>query len=57
MVHAVLAKKSAAKHSFANTLKHLKTASSKAGKFYSLPQLAKQYPNVARLPVSLRIVL
>ena len=57
MVHAVLAEKSAAKHSFANTLKHFKTASSKAGKFYSLPELAKQYPNVARMPVSLRIVL
>ena len=44
-------------HTFAGTLKSFKTASGKSGKFYSLPALAKQYPNVARLPVSLRIVL
>ena len=44
-------------HAFANTLKTFKTASGKAGNFYSLPELAKAYPNVARLPVSIRIVL
>nr|WP_315479987.1 aconitate hydratase [uncultured Rhodoferax sp.] len=44
-------------HAFASTLKNFKTASGKAGKFYSLPALAKQYPNVSRLPVSMRIVL
>jgi aconitate hydratase len=44
-------------HAFANTLKTFKTASGKAGSFYSLPALAKAYPNVARLPVSMRIVL
>ncbi len=42
---------------FASTLKNFKTASGKAGKFYSLPALAKQFPNINRLPVSLRIVL
>ena len=47
----------AVKHAFANTLKSFKTASGKSCKFYSLPELAKQYPNVARLPISLRIVL
>ena len=44
-------------HAFANTLKTFKTASGKTGSFYSLPELAKAYPNVARLPVSIRIVL
>ncbi|WP_421956058.1 aconitate hydratase [Polaromonas sp.] len=47
----------AGKHAFAPTLKSFKTASGKAGKFYSLPALAKQFPNVSRLPVSMRIVL
>ncbi len=44
-------------HAFANTLKTFKTASGKTGKFHSLPALAKQYPGIARLPVSIRIVL
>ncbi len=44
-------------HAYAKTLKTFKTASGKEGKFFSLPQLAKQYPGVARLPVSIRIVL
>ncbi len=44
-------------HAFANTLKTFKTASGTIGKFHSLPALAKQFPNVSRLPVSLRIVL
>ena len=46
-----------AKHAFASTLKNFKTASGKVGKFYSLPALAKEFPCVARLPVSMRIVL
>ena len=46
-----------AKHAFASTLKSFKTAAGKSGKFYSLPALAKQFPNVSRLPVSMRIVL
>ncbi|MBU4181978.1 MAG: aconitate hydratase [Gammaproteobacteria bacterium] len=44
-------------HPFASTVKTFKTASGKSGRFYSLPALAKQYPGVKHLPVSLRIVL
>ncbi|WP_213955520.1 MULTISPECIES: aconitate hydratase AcnA [unclassified Variovorax] len=44
-------------HAFAPTLKTFKTASGKSGKFFSLRELAKQYPNVDKLPVSIRIVL
>ncbi|MBC7702508.1 MAG: aconitate hydratase, partial [Rhodoferax sp.] len=44
-------------HAFASMLKSFQTASGKRGKFYSLPALTQQYPQVARLPVSLRIVL
>jgi aconitate hydratase len=44
-------------HAFATTLQSFKTASGKEGRFWSLPALAKQYPNVARLPVSIRVVL
>jgi aconitate hydratase len=44
-------------HAFANTLKTFKTASGKTGSFYSLPALAKQFPKINRLPVSMRIVL
>ncbi|MGE3348218.1 MAG: aconitate hydratase [Ramlibacter sp.] len=47
----------AAPHAFAKTLKSFKTASGKAGKFYSLPALAQQFPSVSKLPVSIRIVL
>ncbi|MCJ0764238.1 aconitate hydratase AcnA [Variovorax terrae] len=46
-----------APHAFASTLKSFKTASGKSGKLYSLPALARQFPNVSRLPVSIRIVL
>lgn len=44
-------------HAFAKTLKTFKTASGKEGKYFSLPALARQYPGVSRLPVSIRIVL
>ena len=44
-------------HAFAKTLKTFKTASGKEGRFYSLPALARTYPNVSRLPISMRIVL
>jgi aconitate hydratase len=44
-------------HPFASTVKGFKTTSGKSGRLYSLPALAKQFPNVKRLPVSLRIVL
>ena len=44
-------------HAFAKTRQRFKTASGKEGWFYSLPALAKTFPNVNRLPVSIRIVL
>src|SRR6187402_923892 len=44
-------------HAFATTLQTFKTRSGKTGSFYSLPELQKTYPNVSRLPVSIRIVL
>ena len=60
-VKAVVKAKSAAvktpAHPFARLRKRFTTASGKEGDFFSLPALAKQYPNVARLPVSIRIVL
>ena len=46
-----------ARHAFASTLKRFKTASGKEGRLYSLPALARQYPGISRLPVSIRIVL
>ena len=49
--------KTTASHAFAKTLKRFKTASGQEGSFYSLPELARTYPNVKRLPVSIRIVL
>ncbi|CAM3886767.1 aconitate hydratase AcnA [Roseateles saccharophilus] len=44
-------------HAFADTLAEFKTASGKTGKLFSLPQLAKAFPKVSRMPVSMRIVL
>ena len=44
-------------HAFASTLQPLALGQGRQGQLYSLPELAKQFPNVARLPVSLRIVL
>src|SRR5574337_1322446 len=44
-------------HAFAKTLKSFTTASGKQGQLYSLPALARIFPNVARMPISLRIVL
>ena len=44
-------------HAFASTLKNFSTASGKTGSFYSLPALSKKFPNIKRLPVSMRIVL
>jgi aconitate hydratase len=52
-----MAKAAASQHAFAKTLKTFKTASGKSGQYFSLPELAKQYPSVARLPVSIRLVL
>ena len=44
-------------HEFDSTLEAFETASGRKGRMYSLPALARQFPGVARLPVSLRIVL
>ncbi|MES2530428.1 MAG: aconitase family protein, partial [Pseudomonadota bacterium] len=44
-------------HAFSPTLKTFKTVSGKSGKYWSLKELAKQYPSINRLPVSIRIVL
>jgi aconitate hydratase len=49
--------KATPKHAFAKTRKTFTTASGRSGQFYSLPALAKVYPNVSRLPQSIRIVL
>lgn len=44
-------------NAFANTLQTFKAGIGRSGKFYSLPELAKTFPNVNRLPMSMRIVL
>ena len=44
-------------HAFPETLRSFPIASGKEGKLYSLPALAQQFPQIARLPVSIRIVL
>jgi aconitate hydratase len=44
-------------HPFAKTLKTFTTASGRQGQLYSLPALARTFPKVARMPVSMRIVL
>ena len=44
-------------HAFANTVKTFTTSAGKEGRFWSLPALARKYPNVSRLPLSIRIVL
>ena len=45
-------------HAFAETPPDAsRPAPGKTGKFYSLPALAEHFPNVNRLPVSIRIVL
>ncbi|CAM4356890.1 aconitate hydratase AcnA [Comamonas aquatilis] len=45
------------RHAYSKTLKSFETESGKKGQFYSLPALAKQFPEIKRLPVSIRIVL
>jgi aconitate hydratase len=45
------------RHEYESTLKSFAAAGGKKGKFFSLPELARQYPQIRRLPVSLRIVL
>lgn len=44
-------------HAFAKTRKRFRTASGREAQFFSLPELAKTWPNIKRLPVSIRIVL
>ena len=57
MVQSASAEKPTSAHLFASTLKTFKPGSAVTAKFYSLPELAKKFPNITRLPVSLRIVL
>ncbi len=47
----------AAAHPFASTVKTFQTASGREGRYYSLPELARKYPSVKKLPVSIRLVL
>nr|WP_084824745.1 aconitate hydratase [Lampropedia cohaerens] len=47
----------AADAALARTRKTFRLPSGKQGMLYSLPQLAKLYPNVERLPISIRLVL
>ena len=44
-------------HNAFNTFQTLNLASGSKGQYYSLPALAKTFPNVMKLPVSIRIVL
>jgi len=44
-------------HNAFKTLKDFEMKSGKTGSMYSLPALAKTFPNVAKLPLSIRIVL
>src|SRR4051794_22320530 len=44
-------------HSFEHTLQSFKAGGGKAGSYFSLPELARQFPKINRLPVSMRIVL
>src|SRR6187402_1127819 len=44
-------------HNAFNTLKTFQPAPGKTGQYYSLPALAQTFPNVKRLPVSIRVVL
>jgi aconitate hydratase len=46
-----------AAHAFAGTRKRLRTASGQQAQFFSLPALARTWPNIRRLPVSMRVVL
>ena len=46
-----------ASHAFADTVEHFKTSSGREGLLYSLPALAKRFPQIHRLPISIRIVL
>ena len=45
------------RHAFSSTVKSFTTASGKDGTLYSLPALARKFPHINTLPISLRIVL
>ena len=47
----------ATSHPFASKIRNFSTAAGRTGRFFSLPALAGEFPGVARLPVSIRIVL
>jgi aconitate hydratase len=44
-------------NAFAHTLQSFKAGLARGGQFYSLPELAREIPNISRLPLSLRVVL
>lgn len=44
-------------HAFAHTLQTFKAGGGRSGRFYSLPELSKEFPKVGRLPLSMRVVL
>src|SRR5260221_10796184 len=44
-------------HNPFNTSKRFTTSTGKTGTLYSLPELAKTFPSVKRLPISIRVVL
>jgi aconitate hydratase len=44
-------------HSPFGTLQEFAPEAGRSGHFYSLPELARKFPNVSRLPVSIRLVL
>ena len=44
-------------HGFSHTVKSLDAGKARSGDYFSLPELAKSYPNIDRLPISMRIVL
>ncbi|MCV2363951.1 aconitate hydratase AcnA [Paucibacter sp. DJ1R-11] len=48
---------SATTHPFASTVRHFQFGKARSGRLYSLPALAEQFPQIDRLPVSLRIML
>lgn len=44
-------------HPFAHTVKRFTPTAGQTGRFHSLPELAREFPNIKRLPHSIRIVL
>src|SRR5262245_57810912 len=42
---------------YAKTLRSFNAGTGGRGRYYSLPELAEQFPRVSRLPISLRVVL